>query len=348
MIRRLVIINGHLFWKKKKMAKILPDREIKKLLGTVVIDGEENNLNPNGIELRLGKHVRFDSTGEQKNLKLGNFLKVTPGETVLISSLEKLDFTTETVNKEYPNKMLMAIITPTTTMMREGISQVSTKVDAGFRGHLNWSFRNSSTKDFLIQYGEPIFKITLFLLEEDETPEVAYGDEDKHRYQDTDGIKLSSRRIPAQITKDSIISSSVKKIDPKKQLAEAGYPFNHIGTELIQLHGKFEVVSKDVVLLKDQFENLENSLSKKIHDETSAIYNHLNDLKSSILDKVESVFQVKFIWLLGILIGAASMMCAAYKYIQSRGVCSDTIAAIAFVVGLVIIVATAVIVRKSK
>ena len=66
----------------------------------------------------------------------------------------------------------VALITPTTTMLREGIMQAATKVDAGFVGNLNWGFRNSSFKDFKMQHGEPIFKLTLFLLEGNEVPTV--------------------------------------------------------------------------------------------------------------------------------------------------------------------------------
>lgn len=194
------------------MAKILPDYEVKKLLGSVLIDADEKYINPNGIELRLGKQVRFYSTGETKKLGTGFFLKVKPGENVIISSLEKLDFTEETVQNIYPNKMLMALVTPTTTMMREGISHAATKVDAGFRGNLNWGFRNGSTKEFTIQYGEPIFKLTLFLLEKDESPDVPYGEGETHTYQDTDGIKTSTRRIPADIPENKLISSSFGKI----------------------------------------------------------------------------------------------------------------------------------------
>jgi len=69
------------------MANILPDSEIKKLIGTVLIDAQERYINPNGIELRLGRDVHFDSTGEDKKLGPELFLKVNPGETVLISSL---------------------------------------------------------------------------------------------------------------------------------------------------------------------------------------------------------------------------------------------------------------------
>src|ERR1051326_7133359 len=120
------------------MAKILADHEIKRLIGDVIVNGDAKLLNPNGIELRLGKNVRFHSTGDERELSAGQYLKVSPGETVIISSLEQIDFTAPTTQKHFKDSMLMGFITPTTTMMREGISQVSTKIDAGFRGNLNW------------------------------------------------------------------------------------------------------------------------------------------------------------------------------------------------------------------
>ena len=132
------------------MATILADKEIRKLIGMVLIGADENNINPNGIELRLGKHVHFHSTSEENELGPGLFLKVSPGETVTISSMEQIDFSRPTVQTVLPNAMLMGFITPTTTMMREGISQVATKVDAGFRGFLNWGLRNGSTKDLIL------------------------------------------------------------------------------------------------------------------------------------------------------------------------------------------------------
>src|SRR2546426_4160323 len=116
------------------MAKILADRDIKRIVGRVLVDADDKLLNPNGIELRLGKHVRFHSTGEEKELSPGTFLQVNPGETVIISSLETIDFTADTVRTVTSDAMLMGLITPTTTMMREGISQVATKIDTGFKG----------------------------------------------------------------------------------------------------------------------------------------------------------------------------------------------------------------------
>ena len=39
------------------VAKILADKDVRKLLGTVIFNADEGRINPNGIEIRLGKHV---------------------------------------------------------------------------------------------------------------------------------------------------------------------------------------------------------------------------------------------------------------------------------------------------
>ena len=49
------------------VAKILPDKEVRKLLGTVILNADESRINPNGIEIRLGKSVLFQSTDEERN-----------------------------------------------------------------------------------------------------------------------------------------------------------------------------------------------------------------------------------------------------------------------------------------
>jgi len=251
------------------MARILSDREIKKLFGDVLIGADERFVSPNGIEIRLGKEIRFMSTNEKRSIPEGHFITVHPGESVLITSLEKLDFTRKTINKHFAGQMLMAIITPTTTMMREGMLQCATKVHAGYFGELNWGFRNSSSKDFTIQQGEPMFNLTLFLLEKDEVPDVAYGEKPEHTYQNTSGIASSRRKVHADIPKEQIVSSSFLKLDPKVQLREAGHPFTFIGTELTQLEGKFELVSSDV-----------KALERKIDDVMAAV--QLKSLTSTI------------------------------------------------------------------
>jgi len=57
------------------MAKILADRDIKRLVGHVLVDADARLLNPNGIELRLANTFRFHSTGEEKELGPGMFCR---------------------------------------------------------------------------------------------------------------------------------------------------------------------------------------------------------------------------------------------------------------------------------
>jgi len=284
------------------MARILSDREIKKLIGDVLIKADERLISPNGIELRLGSEIRFMSTNEKRPIPDGHFVVVHPGEAVMISSVESLNFGKGVVHKHFPGCSLMALITPTTTMMREGMIQSATKVHAGYCGDLNWGFRNSSAKDFTMQQGEPLFNLTLFLLEEKEVPDVEYGGNPENKYQNSKGVVVSQRKVPADIQKEHIVSSSFYKLDPKVQLREAGHPFNYIGSELTQLQGKFELVNSGVEALKTKI------------DET----------KESILDKVDTLFQKKFLWASSLCIGAFSGLYAVLGFFRQKSTFTPT------------------------
>ena len=205
----------------------------------------------------------------------------------------------------------MAWITPTTTMMREGMLQSSTKVHAGYVGELNWSFRNSSPKDFLIQYGEPLFNLTLELLEGDEVPDVVYGEKEEHKYQNTSGIMGSQRRIPSDISKEDVICSSFAKLDPKAQLREAGVPFSYIGNELVELHGKWEVVSRDVKTLTEK----------------------MDDTKTSIIEKVDSLFDKKIGTAVSMVVGAIAVLYGLVTFMQSASIPATAIAGLAILIG---------------
>jgi deoxycytidine triphosphate deaminase len=331
------------------MATYLPDHEIRRILADVVLGGSDECINPNGIELRLGNHVKFYSTREERQLKTGQYLRVGPGESVLISSLEKLDFSESAVRKRFPKGQLMGWITPTTTMMREGISQVATKVDAGFRGNLNWMLRNGSSKELIVGCGEPIFKLTMLLLDESESPSQLYGKGRKDQYQDSEGLSRSQRRIPTDIADTDIVGSSFDKLDPKKQLREAGYPFDHIGRELTDLHGRFEMVSKDVLLLKDQFAEQTRELSAKIASETGALVTKIDETKTTFVEKIDQIFQEKFVRTAGWIIGAIPVMYAGVTFLQNgTSLASQTIAWIACVAGIVVIAITMLLTKKSS
>ncbi|TKJ43097.1 hypothetical protein CEE36_04940 [candidate division TA06 bacterium B3_TA06] len=327
------------------MAKILADREIKKLCGTVILGGDDNAIHTHGIRLHLGNHVQFLSTGEEKELKPGYFLVIHLSETVLISSLEKIDFTKETVQKQYPKMLLMGLLTPTTTMMREGLSLLTTKVDAGFRGNLNWGIRNNSINKITLEYGEPIFKLTIFLLEtEEELSEVLYGEKEIDHYQDTEGIRPSARRIPTSIPKSKIIASSYTNIPPTTILKEAGYPFNHIGTELVELGGKFDQVSKDVIFLKQEFQKQITELSSKIVD----VRERLSEKIENVLKEASQLFDKRFGAVIGALIGAGSLMYTIISLLQSQNVGKIIIACVVGGFGVASLIITYFLTRRIK
>jgi len=289
----------------------------------VILNVDEQRINPNGIEIRLGKHVLFQSTDEEKELGVGSFLKVLPGESVTISSYERFDFTKEAVGKTFPDCNIMAMITPTTTMMREGIMQSSTKVDSGWVGTLNWGLRNSSIRDFVLGYAEPIFKLTFFLLEGDEIPDIEYGDSANNRYQNTEGIARSTRTIPVNIAAKHLVSSTSERLDPRKQLREAGYPFSHISQELTDLHGKFEVVSSDVLLLRTA-----------ITDETLKLSNKVDESQKTVLEKVEVLFNRKFLQVAGGVVGCLSIMFGIINFLKAKGITGEALGWVAVVGGL--------------
>ena len=318
------------------MARTLADHELRKLLGTVIQNADDKLLNPNGIELRLGQSVRFLSTGERKTIPEDGFIQVQPGETALIASLEKIDFSKPTVQQHFPRCMIQGWLTPTTTMVREGQMQAATKVDAGFKGQLNWGFRNSSYYDFTLGQGESIVKLTLELLEGAEVPEHEYGQRPNDRYQNTEGILISARKIPADIPKDRLVRSTFDKLDPKKHLREAGYPFNAIGSDLVQLHEKFEIVSGEV-----------RALTEKIDSETKSIMKKMDETKTWVADHFDHLFTKKFIAIVSALIAIISILYASFSFLQDSGLKQPTLALIALGIAVAALTVMGILLRKS-
>jgi len=221
----------------------------------------------------------------------------------------------------------------------------------------------------VLGFKEPIFKLTFFLLEGDEIPELPYGFRPADRYQHTDGIARSTRSIPADIPKSKIIASSTEKLDPAKQLREAGYPFTHISTELTDLHGKFEVVSKDVLLLKNAISEEAAKLSGKVEDsqrhvlqKVETLFDQKVDTKldrdefekkvdattRTTLERVEDLFDRKFMAAIGQVVAAGSILYGVVMFLQSQGMSHSTVGAVAIVAGLLMLIAMALLLRRKR
>jgi len=166
------------------MAEILNDREISKLLGIVIKDGDASCIRPNSYILRLGESGEFLNTGKEFTLgKKKKGIRVQPGHSVGLTALEEIDFSRETVHKIYPGHDLHAIISPTTDLSREGIVAATTQIDAGYHGTLNWTIANTSNEERRFLIKEKLFRLTILKLVEGETPDKVY----EGAYQDKTG-----------------------------------------------------------------------------------------------------------------------------------------------------------------
>jgi deoxycytidine triphosphate deaminase len=337
------------------MSSVLPDREIKKLLGSAVLGGSEDCIRINSYEVRLGHKARFDSTGEVIEIPDGHFLEIEPGDFVTVESMETFDFSAETTKALGKPNGIFAWITPTTTMMREGFLFASTKVDAGYKGNLNWGIRNSSVKTVKLQQGEHLFKLTLIELSDNEKPDKFYGDDKQDHYQGTSGIKESTRLIPADIPERHVVRRTQRKIDPIKQLTQAGYPFNHIGTELIELQGKFEVVSRDVAAMNTVFADFKRDLGDKIEKETGTLAASISEISEKIDKGINTAFAEQFhlyfdkhmLRWIGIMGTLMIFAVGLYKrYIQPAPQESQSI--YLFALGVILLIATLLLTRFPK
>src|SRR5882724_7630805 len=141
------------------MATILNDAELKKLIGTVIINGDPTSVRPNSYVLRLGAEGEFLNASKEFTLgKAKKGIRVSPGHAVAVTALETIDFRSATIEKIYPGCGLHGFISPTTDLSREGIIAPTTQVDAGYNGTLNWTITNSSNEERRFLFGERLYR----------------------------------------------------------------------------------------------------------------------------------------------------------------------------------------------
>ena len=146
----------------------------------------------------------------------------------------------------------------------------------------------------------------------------------------------------------ALISSNYEQIDPKKHLKEAGYPFNHIATELTELDGKFEIVSQDVRLLKEEFHKQTSDLSSKIEKETGALAKKIEESEGNTLEKVEILFDKKLLRFVGIIIGTIPILYGGLIFLQGTSLKSNSISFIAALAGIIILILSFILTKTHK
>jgi deoxycytidine triphosphate deaminase len=256
------------------MATILNDGELKRLLGTVIVDGDPTSIRPNSYILRLGSEGEF--LNASKTFSLGTTkkgIRIPPGHAVALTALETIDFRPATVERIYPGCALHALISPTTDLSREGIVASGTQVDAGYNGTLNWTISNTSNEERRFLYKERVFRLTILKLEDGEVPLRPYEGE----YQDQIGYVRSRRKGAPTGMRDNEWEDSLVEGGPEAlldNLMKSGYPWHGLGQKLKSIDQQFKIVSEEYGLIHDSLQKLNvevDALTKQGADVTRTL-----------------------------------------------------------------------------
>ena len=247
------------------MAELLNDHEIKKILGSIIKEGDEKGVRPNSYVLRLGPTGEFLTTGKEFTLGSGpkekKGIKVPPGQSVALTSLERIDFARATVEEHFPDCDLHALISPTTDLQREGVVAPTTQVDAGYKGTLNWTLSNSSSEERRFVYKERLFRLAIFKLAKGERPDAVYDG----AYQGREGYVRSERTgAPAGMrAADWEDSTTAEGPDALlDRVIQSGFPWSALGTRLKAIDEQFQTVTHEYAEIYDSIERLEKEVER--------------------------------------------------------------------------------------
>lgn len=262
------------------MATLLTDKELKALIGTVIVNGDSSCVRPNSYILRLGSKGEFLSSNKEFTLgKKKKGIRLQPGHSVAVTSHEELDFSRETVHKIYPDNDLHGMISPTTDLSREGLVASSTNVDAGYHGTPNWTIGNTSNEERRFLFQERIFRLIIFRLGPGETPEEIYSGD----YQDQIGYVPSRRKGAPVGMKENQWVDSVIEGGPEEMLEnllKSGYPWNILGTRLKFIDDQLETITEEysnirdsINTVKDEMKQLRSGLRNLLMEEATSLQN---------------------------------------------------------------------------
>lgn len=247
------------------MAELLNDREIRRVLGSVIKRGDERSVRPNSYVLRLGSKGEFLTTGKEFSLGEGSNtkkgIKVSPGQSVALTAFETIDFTRETVGEHFPDCDLHAVVSPTTDLQREGVVAPTTQVDAGYLGTLNWTLSNSSSEERRFVFKERLFRLAIFKLAKGERPEGLYDG----AYQGKEGYVRSERSGAPTGMRATDWEDATTKEGPDALLdrvIQSGFPWNALGTRLKTIDDQFKTVTHEYAEIRDSIERLERDVEK--------------------------------------------------------------------------------------
>jgi deoxycytidine triphosphate deaminase len=301
---------------------LLSDTEIRRLIGTVILDGDPTCIRPNAYVMRLGAKGEFLNTGKDFDIGHGKRgLRIQPGHSVGVTAFETLDSSRETVHKIYPDEDLHAIVSPTTDLSREGVVAPTTAVDAGFKGTLNWTFTNTASEERKFVFKERIYRITIYRLKEGERPEGLYTRETIKNKQD---MSVQEEAAPPVGMKDAEFEDGLVEGGPEAildNLIRSGYPWNILGSRLRAIDQQFKNVTDEYADIVESIRTLTGHLN-----EIRTKQNSTPDIVRGVLKEEASALQNR--WLIatvamlggfvGLILAAASNPTVA-QFVKEQG-----------------------------
>ena len=136
-------------------------------------------LQPNSIDLRIGSNFYVPESAQLTDLgrvalqpdylnkefnkdflkliklKPGQYFEILPQETVLVSSLEKIELNAGNI---------MAVLHPRSSMVRRGLVLQGGVVDVRYKGHLIIPILNSTNHSLKLYVGERAYQLLFYLL----------------------------------------------------------------------------------------------------------------------------------------------------------------------------------------
>jgi len=135
-------------------SKICSDKNWKEDDKIHIYPFSEDSLTPVGYDLRVGKLYSSSTRGGPFRLEDNGQIAISPGETVLIATTEKIGMPKD--------RSISGLVTSKVSKVSKGLSHVSTTIDPDWNGPLLVAINNYSRNTIKLQVGEPFCTVIFF------------------------------------------------------------------------------------------------------------------------------------------------------------------------------------------
>ena len=106
----------------------------------------KKSITPVGYDLRIGNGYSSRKSGKYFELKENQELKIKSGDTILVRTLERIEMP--------KNRTISGLISSKVSIVTQGITHISTTIDADWKGNLLITISNVSNETVKLKYGQ--------------------------------------------------------------------------------------------------------------------------------------------------------------------------------------------------